>query len=70
MDALLLPVTPTPPLRRGETEVPLERGSLPYREAQLALTAPFSMAGVPVAAIPFGDVARLYGQPSDRHTLS
>jgi Asp-tRNA(Asn)/Glu-tRNA(Gln) amidotransferase A subunit family amidase len=54
VDALLLPATPTPPLRRGETEVTLERGSLPYREAQLALTAPFSLAGVPVAAVPFG----------------
>ncbi|CAA9520767.1 MAG: hypothetical protein AVDCRST_MAG09-2027, partial [uncultured Sphingomonas sp.] len=55
--ALLLPTTPTPPLRRGETEVTLQRGSLPHREAQLALTAPFSMTGVPVAAIPFGGVA-------------
>jgi Asp-tRNA(Asn)/Glu-tRNA(Gln) amidotransferase A subunit family amidase len=36
--------------------VTLKGGSLPYREAQLALTAPFSLAGVPVAAVPFGSV--------------
>lgn len=59
IDALLLPATPSPPLRRGETEVMLQRGSLPYREAQLALTAPFSLAGVPVAAVPFGSVCGL-----------
>ena len=56
VDALLLPATPTTPLRRGELEVTLKGGSLPYREAQLTLTAPFSLAGVPVAAVPFGSV--------------
>jgi aspartyl-tRNA(Asn)/glutamyl-tRNA(Gln) amidotransferase subunit A len=56
VDGLLLPTTPSKPLRRGETDVPLEGRSLPYREAQLALTAPFSLAGVPAAALPCGRI--------------
>ncbi|MCY7280986.1 MAG: amidase [Sphingomonas bacterium] len=55
-DALILPTTPSPALRRGETIVNLESGPALHRDAQLALTAPFSMAGVPVAAIPFGSI--------------
>ena len=55
-DALILPTTPSSALRRGETIVNLESGPVLYRDAQLALTAPFSMAGVPVAAIPFGSI--------------
>ena len=55
-DALILPTTPSTALRRGETIVDLETGPAFYRDAQLALTAPFSMAGVPVAAIPFGKI--------------
>ena len=55
-EAIILPTTPAPALRRGANEVLLESGPLPYRDAQLALTAPFSMAGTPVAAIPIGDV--------------
>lgn len=58
-DALILPTTPAPPIRRGEQNVLLESGMVPYREAQLALTAPFSMAGTPVAAIPFATVDML-----------
>jgi Asp-tRNA(Asn)/Glu-tRNA(Gln) amidotransferase A subunit family amidase len=30
-----------------------------HRNAQLAATAPFSMAGVPVAAIPFSQIGQL-----------
>ncbi len=56
LDALILPTTPSPALRRGETVVNLESGSALYRDAQLDLTAPFSMAGMPVAAIPFGSI--------------
>ena len=75
VDALLLPATPTPPLRRGETGLTLERGSLPYREAQLALTAPFSLAGVPVAAVTFGSVGGFPASlqivtPSDEDALA
>lgn len=55
-DALILPTTPSPALRRGDTIVELESGPVSYRDAQLALTAPFSMAGTPVAAIPFGRI--------------
>jgi aspartyl-tRNA(Asn)/glutamyl-tRNA(Gln) amidotransferase subunit A len=55
-DALILPTTPSPALRRGESMVDLESGSALVRDAQLALTAPFSMAGMPVAAIPFGKI--------------
>jgi aspartyl-tRNA(Asn)/glutamyl-tRNA(Gln) amidotransferase subunit A len=59
VDALLLPTTPSAPLLRGETDVLLEGGRLPHREAQLALTAPLSLAGVPVAAIPCGHIEGL-----------
>jgi aspartyl-tRNA(Asn)/glutamyl-tRNA(Gln) amidotransferase subunit A len=58
-DALVLPTTPGPALRRGQTRIELESGSELHRDAQLALTAPFSMAGVPVAAIPFGQIDQL-----------
>ena len=58
-DAMVLPTTPGPALRRGQTIIELETGSALHRDAQLALTAPFSMAGVPVAAIPFGQIDRL-----------
>lgn len=60
VDALILPTTPGPALRRGEIMIALEAGLTLHRDAQLALTAPFSMAGVPVAAIPSG---RLDGLP-------
>ena len=55
-DALILPTTPSPALRRRETLVELESGTMLHRDAQLALTAPFSMAGMPVAAIPFDSI--------------
>lgn len=58
-DAMVLPTTPGPALRRGQTIIELESRSALHRDAQLALTAPFSMAGVPVAAIPFGQIDRL-----------
>lgn len=54
LDALLLPAVPALPLRRGEGEVMLDGRRVPHRTAQLALTAPFSMAGVPAACVPFG----------------
>ena len=55
-DALILPTTPSTALRRGEAIVSLETGPVQYRDAQLAITAPFSLAGVPVVAIPFGKI--------------
>ena len=55
-DALILPTTPSPALRRRETIVDLESGPALHRDAQLAMTAPFSMVGVPVAAIPSGKI--------------
>jgi aspartyl-tRNA(Asn)/glutamyl-tRNA(Gln) amidotransferase subunit A len=58
-EALILPTTPSPALPRGETIVELESGRALHRDAQLALTAPFSMAGLPVAAIPFGSIDHL-----------
>jgi len=54
VDALVLPSTPAPALRRGESEIILETGRTAYRDAQLALTAPFSLAGVPTVSIPAG----------------
>lgn len=58
-DGLVLPTTPGPALTRGQTTIELESGSALHRDAQLALTAPFSMAGVPVVSIPFGRLDRL-----------
>jgi aspartyl-tRNA(Asn)/glutamyl-tRNA(Gln) amidotransferase subunit A len=56
VDALILPSTPSAALRRGETMIELESGQAVHRDAQLALTAPFSLAGVPTAAVPFGKI--------------
>lgn len=56
VEALLLPATPSEAVRRGETIIQLDSGPVLHRDAQLALTAPFSMAGTPAAAIPFGKV--------------
>ncbi len=55
-DALILPATPSEAVRRGGSLVELESGPTLHRDAQLALTAPFSMAGTPAAAVPFGQV--------------
>lgn len=55
-DALILPTTPSSALRLGGTTLDLESGPTLHRDAQLAMTASFSMAGMPVAAIPFGFV--------------
>lgn len=59
IDALLIPTTPSQALKRGETEVVLEGGVTSHRDAQLALTAPFSLAGVPTASLPFGSIGGL-----------
>jgi aspartyl-tRNA(Asn)/glutamyl-tRNA(Gln) amidotransferase subunit A len=60
VDALVLPATPSEAVRRGETMIELESGQAVHRDAQLALTAPFSLAGVPAAVVPF---ARVNGLP-------
>lgn len=59
IDALVLPATPSEALRRGETDIALESGVASLRDAQLALTAPFSLAGVPTACLPFGSIGLL-----------
>jgi aspartyl-tRNA(Asn)/glutamyl-tRNA(Gln) amidotransferase subunit A len=59
IDAILLPATPSEALRLGETNVVLEGGVASHRDAQLALTAPFSLAGVPAACLPFGSIGDL-----------
>jgi hypothetical protein len=43
----------------GQTTIELKSGSALHRDSQLAATAPFSMAGVPVAAIPVGQIGQL-----------
>ncbi len=60
VDALILPATPSEAVRRGDTMVALESGEAVHRDAQLALTAPFSLAGIPAAVLPF---ARVNGLP-------
>jgi Asp-tRNA(Asn)/Glu-tRNA(Gln) amidotransferase A subunit family amidase len=59
LDALLLPATPSEAPLRGETRIALESGVALLRDAQLALTAPFSLAGVPTACLPFGSIGHL-----------
>lgn len=77
VDALVLPASPVPPPPRGSDEVELESGAAPLRAALLALTAPFSLTGLPVLCVPF---ARVDGLPvgvqlvgrrgSDEHLLA
>ena len=56
VDALLLPATPVVAPPRGTTEVDVEQGRVPHRAAFLRLTSPFSLAGVPVACLPIGQL--------------
>ncbi|GGK92342.1 amidase [Deinococcus radiotolerans] len=51
-DLLLAPAVPTPPPAQGQDEVSLPGGPTPLRRAVLRLTAPFSLLGVPVVALP------------------
>lgn len=53
ISGLILPATPAPAVHRGETMVELESGPIIHRDAQLALSAPFSLTGVPTACLPF-----------------
>lgn len=59
IDALLIPATSSEALHRGETQVVLEGGVTSHRDAQLALTAPFSLTGVPTVCLPFGSIGGL-----------
>jgi aspartyl-tRNA(Asn)/glutamyl-tRNA(Gln) amidotransferase subunit A len=52
LDALLLPAAPVVAPLLGTADVSLQSGGAPHRAAFLHLTTPFSLAGVPVAAIP------------------
>lgn len=51
-DVLLAPTVPAPPPLIGQDEVEVAEGRLPLRRAVLRLTAPFSLLGVPVLALP------------------
>lgn len=53
VDALLLPATPMQAVPRGTVTVELESGEGSHRDAQLALTAPFNLAGAPSVVLPF-----------------
>lgn len=59
IDALIMPATPTQAMPRGTTIVDIESGPALQREAQLALTAPFSLVGAPVVSLPFARVGGL-----------
>jgi len=56
VEALILPVTPTPAPLRGSTEVETESGSKLYRDAFMPLVTPFSLSGLPVVSLPFACV--------------
>lgn len=56
VDAVVLPASPVPPPLRGADQVDLESGASPLRAALLALTVPFSLAGLPVLCVPFSRV--------------
>lgn len=60
VDALILPVTPTPAPLRGSTEVELESGHCAHRDAFIPLVAGFSLCGLPVVSLP---MARVGGLP-------
>ena len=51
-DVLLAPAVPTPPPLIGQDEVELLEGQQVLRRAVLRLTAPFSLLGAPVLALP------------------
>ncbi|BBN95194.1 amidase [Deinococcus grandis] len=51
-DLILAPAVPTPPPAQGQDEVLLPDGPTPLRRAVLRLTAPFSLLGAPVVALP------------------
>jgi Asp-tRNA(Asn)/Glu-tRNA(Gln) amidotransferase A subunit family amidase len=56
VEALLLPVTPTPAPLRGSTDVEVESGKMLHRDAFLPLVVPFSLSGLPIVNIPFACV--------------
>ena len=56
VEALILPVTPTPAPLRGSTEVETESGIHLHRDAFLPLVVPFSLSGLPIVSVPFGSV--------------
>lgn len=51
-DLILAPAVPTPPPLIGQDEVDIGEGRLPLRRAVLRITAPFSLLGAPVLALP------------------
>ena len=53
-DAMLLPTSAVIAPLRGQTQVEVEGGMLPVREAVLGQTLPFSLSGVPALSIPTG----------------
>jgi aspartyl-tRNA(Asn)/glutamyl-tRNA(Gln) amidotransferase subunit A len=53
VDAIMLPCAPMGAPKRGTTEVELESGLRPHRDAFIELTLPFSLVGVPTLSMPF-----------------
>ncbi|PNY82722.1 amidase [Deinococcus koreensis] len=71
-DVLLAPTVPTPPPLIGQDEVEIGEGRTPLRRAVLRITAPFSLLGVPVLALPTGTPSvgvQLVGRPGEDDRL-
>lgn len=56
VDALIMPAAPVVAPPRGSTHIDLESGPALLRPSLLTLLVPFSMAGLPVASVPFCEI--------------
>ncbi|MFI6319568.1 amidase [Nonomuraea sp. NPDC050556] len=56
VDALIMPAAPVVAPPRGTTHIDLESGPALLRPSLLTLLVPFSMAGLPVASVPFCEI--------------
>ena len=59
LDGLLLPAAPFEAPKLDTSEVVLQYGSVPFRDAVLPLLAPFSLTGLPTVSMPMGRIHNL-----------